>query len=290
MKFENRTYDEERALYNIKDSSVVNCQFEGPADGESPLKEIRNVTISDCQFSLRYPLWHANKFTLTHTSFDEQSRAPIWYARAGQIKNCQIAGIKCLRECQDIEIDHATIISPEFGWKCEDIKLSNTQIEAEYLFLDSKDIVIDHMTMMGKYSFQYVENMKISNSELSTKDAFWHSKDVVVENSILKGEYLGWFSENLTLKNCTVIGTQPLCYCENLKLIDCTMVDTDRSFENSDVNADIKGHVISIKNPKSGTIVVDSVGEIINDNPLSESSGKILIRTERNSNSYSFSD
>lgn len=32
---ENRKYDEERALYNIKDTEVKNCVFAGLKDGES---------------------------------------------------------------------------------------------------------------------------------------------------------------------------------------------------------------------------------------------------------------
>ena len=35
MKFENKQYDEERALYGIRDSLVSNCVFDGEADGES---------------------------------------------------------------------------------------------------------------------------------------------------------------------------------------------------------------------------------------------------------------
>ena len=38
----NQIFDEERSLYNIKNTEVVNCRFEGPADGESVLKEGRN--------------------------------------------------------------------------------------------------------------------------------------------------------------------------------------------------------------------------------------------------------
>ena len=60
----NQTFDEERSLYNIKNTEVLNCKFEGPADGESVLKEGRNYTVKDCSFSLRYPMWHANKFVL----------------------------------------------------------------------------------------------------------------------------------------------------------------------------------------------------------------------------------
>ncbi len=34
-----RTFDEERALYNLKSADVVECTFAGPSDGESVLKE-----------------------------------------------------------------------------------------------------------------------------------------------------------------------------------------------------------------------------------------------------------
>ena len=123
-----------------------------------------------------------------------------------------------------------------------------------------------------------MKNLEITDCVLDTKDAFWHSENVTVRNSAVKGEYLAWFSDGLTLIDCKIIGTQPLCYCKNLKLINCTMEDTDLSFEYSDVEADVKGHVISIKNPKSGTITVDSVGEIIKEAPVMECFGKIVVR------------
>lgn len=123
-----------------------------------------------------------------------------------------------------------------------------------------------------------MKNLEITDCVLDTKDAFWHSENVTVRNSVVKGEYLAWFSDGLTLIDCKIIGTQPLCYCKNLKLINCTMEDTDLSFEYSDVEADVKGHVISIKNPKSGTITVDSVGEIIREAPVMECFGEIVIR------------
>ena len=56
------------------------------------------------------------------------------------------------------------------------------------------------------------------------------------------------------------------------------MEDTDLAFEYSEVEAEIKGNIISVKNPKSGTITADSVGEIIWDDPVMEVNGKVLIR------------
>ena len=58
MKYENRIFDEERALYALKDSTVENCKFDGPADGESALKEASCIKVKNCFINLRYPLWH----------------------------------------------------------------------------------------------------------------------------------------------------------------------------------------------------------------------------------------
>ena len=244
QQIQNKTYDMERALYNIKNTDIINCNFEGKNDGESVLKECRNFKTDNCSFSLRYPIWHAKKFLLLNSKMDEKARAPLWYSKEGKIKNCQIKGTKCLRECKNIDVENCIIISDEFGLRCS--------------------------------------NLEIKNSNLDTKDAFWHSNNVTVENSIVKGEYLGWFSKNLTLINCKIEGTQPLCYCKNLKLINCTMEKTDLAFEYSDVEADIKGHVDSIKNPKSGVITLDSVDEIINEDAVIKCKGIVKIRKNQN--------
>jgi len=275
---ENRQFDEERALYFSQGCDIQNCVFAGPADGESALKESRDITLRDCSFSLRYPLWHVKGFTMERTQMDEKTRAAIWYADNGVIRDCTLEGIKVIRECNHILVERCKVLSPEFGWKSSDITLKDVEIESEYIFMDSRDVTLEHVQMKGKYSFQYMENLLITDSVLDTKDAFWHSRNVTVKNSVVKGEYLAWFSEGLTLIDCRIIGTQPLCYCTNLKLINCTMEDTDLAFEYSEVEADVRGHVLSIKNPKSGTITVDSVGEIIRENPVMECSGNVVIR------------
>jgi len=275
---EGQTYDEERALYNLENAEVRKCTFAGPRDGESALKESRNVIVVDCNFSLRYPLWHSKTYILKNSNLDEKTRAPLWYSDNGLIINSKIESVKCLRECQNTVIKDSTIVSPEFGWKCNQVEMDGCNIESEYMLFDSNNVRIKNLKFKGKYSFQYIENLSIEDSYLDTKDAFWHSKNIIVKNSVVKGEYLAWFSENLTLINCKIIGTQPLCYCKNLKLIDCEMEETDLSFEYSEVEATIKGHIDSIKNPKSGTIIVDSVGDIIYADSVMETNGVVKIR------------
>ena len=117
----------------------------------------------------------------------------------------------------------------------------------------------------GKYSFQYVKNVEIRNCVLDTKDAFWHAENVTVYDSVVKGEYLGWYSKNLRLVRCEISGTQPLCYAENLVLEDCTMDGCDLSFEYASVTADVRGEILSVKNPASGSITADRIGEILFD-------------------------
>ena len=80
-----QTFDEERALYNLTHGDVEGCIFAGPADGESVLKEARDVRVTDSSFSRRYPLWHAKGFTMERCTMDELTRAPIWYAADGTI-------------------------------------------------------------------------------------------------------------------------------------------------------------------------------------------------------------
>lgn len=271
-------YDEERALYHLQHGDLDSCVFAGPADGESALKEARDIRLKDCRFSLRYPLWHVQGFRMDQSTMDEKTRAAIWYATDGVITNSTLGGVKAVRECQRISLDHCQVVSQEFGWKSQGITLNDTRVESEYLFLDSSEIRLRNVHMKGKYSFQYVRDLEIDDSILDTKDAFWHTKNVTVRNSTVKGEYLAWYSDGLTLINCHIIGTQPLCYCTNLKLVNCTMEDTDLAFEYSDVEADIRGHVLSVKNPRSGRIVLDSVGEIIREDAVMPCTGEVVLR------------
>lgn len=263
ITYENRQYDEERALYGIKNAAVRNCKFDGPADGESALKECSDITVEDCFFNLRYPFWHVNKAVIKNSQMTELCRAALWYDEDITISNCSMNGIKALRECRNIKLLGSSIVSPEFLWRCSDIVVEHSKLESEYPFFECSDISIDDLNMKGKYSFQYVENMTIKNSVLDTKDAFWHSKNVTVMDSVVKGEYLGWYSENLRFVRCHIVGTQPLCYCKNLILEDCTMEATDLCFERSEVNASVRGRIESVKNPVAGQIKADEIGEII---------------------------
>ncbi|MBQ4044114.1 MAG: DUF3737 family protein [Clostridia bacterium] len=279
MIINGKTFDEERALYGLRGAEVSHCVFDGPADGESAFKETADLTVTDCTCRLRYPFWHMKNSTISRTEMTETCRAALWYDEDLTIADSLLHGIKALRECDRTVLTGCDIVSAEFGWKCRDLQVRRCTLTSEYPFFECRDMDVEHLTMKGKYSFQYAENVVIRDSHLDTKDAFWHGKNVTVTDSVVKGEYLGWYGENLRFVRCRIIGTQPLCYCKGLVLEDCVMEETDLSFENSEVTADVRGHILGVKNPASGVIVADSIGDILMDEYARPGSVEIRCRT-----------
>lgn len=273
---ENQTFDEERALYGSKNLLIKNVRFDGPADGESAVKECADIEVEDCFCNLRYPFWHVHGLKISGTEMTEFCRAALWYSDGILIKDSKLHGIKALRECADAEIYNCDIVSPEFGWSVKGIKMTDSTAQSEYFMMRSEDIVFENVDFKGKYSFQYIKNATFESCKFDTKDAFWHGENITVKNSVIKGEYFAWYSKNLTLVNCTVIGTQPFCYCLGLKLVNCRMEGCDLAFEKSETEAEITTRVDSIKNPYKGTITLAAVGEIIRDDP--DSDGVIIVK------------
>lgn len=270
------SFDEERSLYGIHDASLVGVTFGGPADGESPLKEIQDIAVTDSRFLLRYPLWHASGFSLSGCLFGETSRASMWYSHGGDISDTQIESPKAVRECRNISLAGCDITSDEFGWMSSDVTARDSSLSGEYAFLHSEGIVASNLSFKGKYSFQYVRGAEIRDSVLDTKDAFWHSDGVTVYDSVIRGEYLGWYSRNLTLVRCRIEGTQPFVHCENLVLVDCEMVGCELAFEGSSVDARVIGTIDSIRLPKSGLIRADGIGEVVDDT-IGESTARLIV-------------
>jgi hypothetical protein len=272
---ENQILDAERALYGSDGILVKHCKFQGSADGESALKESKNITVEDCFWNLRYPFWHDTNLSVLRTELTENCRAAFWYSQNITVEDCKLHGIKAMRECANVAILNCDIISPEFGWSVNQIRMENSFVQGEYFMMRSEKLTFKNVTLQGKYSFQYITDSTFENCVLKTKDAFWHAKNVVVRDCVVQGEYLAWYAENITFERCKIIGTQPLCYCKNLKLIDCEMIDADLSFEKSDVEATLTAPILSIKNPTSGSIKVPSVGELIWDDPNAKCEIKI---------------
>ena len=252
----------ERALYGKKDIRVEDSVFD---DGESPLKECRDVELSYCLFRYKYPLWYCENVKADNCTWYEMARAGVWYTKDLTVTNASIEAPKNFRRCRNLTLSNVTFHNAEETlWHCDGVKLNRVvAARGPYFCMNSRNLEIDDLTLDGNYSFDGAENVVIRNSRLLTKDAFWNSRNVTVYDSYISGEYLGWNSENLRLVNCTIESLQGMCYIKNLKMENCKLIHTNLAFEYSEVDADLKGRADSVFNPKCGHISIPEIGELI---------------------------
>ncbi len=265
----------ERALFKQRGVMVVSCLFD---DGESPLKEGKNITVKDTTFGWKYPLWYGKDINVDNCLFLATERAGIWYTDNAVFRNCTIVGPKNFRRCKNLTIEDVDFSNAlETLWWNEDVTLKNITAKGDYFGKSSKNVTVENLKLDGNYAFDSCENLHIKNSVLHTKDAFWNCKNVVIEDSEIDGEYFSWNSENITLINCKVSSNQGFCYMKKVKLVNCDLSGTDLSFEYcEDIEADVHGDLISIKNPISGIIKAEKVGEYILDDDEVDHSKTVL--------------
>lgn len=261
----NETFGGERPLFGIHDTRLENIEI---TDGESGIKCCSNLEADGCRFYGKYPWWHVDGSVITDCYFAEGSRSAIWYSDNMRMEDCVIDGPKFFREMKNLTLKNVTINdADETFWKVDGLTANNVTLhEGTYPFMFCTNVKVEGLVSDSKYIFQYVKNAEIRNAKITTKDALWETENVTVYDSELNGEFLGWHSKNLRLVNCRITGEQPLCYVENLVLENCSFgSDCDRMFEDSTVQADIRGAVTNIKNPISGRIIVDAVGSMTID-------------------------
>ena len=276
-----KTYGGERPLFESHHLRLENVVI---TTGESGLKECSDIECDRCRFEGKYPLWHVAGSRITRCHFLPGSRSAIWYSDDMVMEDCVIDAPKLFREMKNLTLRNVVINdADETFWNIRGLHIHNVTLrEGTYPFMGSSDIEVDGLDSDSKYVFQYVKNVIISNAKIVTKDAFWETENVTVRDSVLDGEYLGWHSKNLRLVNCHIAGTQPLCYCHNLVVENCTFGDdADLAFEYSTVRATIKGRIHSIKNPASGSIVADEVGEVILDENIKGPADCVITTREK---------
>ncbi len=253
----------ERALFQGHDLHISDTIF---ADGESPLKESRRVTLDRCMFKWKYPLWYAEDIAVTDSTWFDTARAGVWYSSDVRVRDSAIEAPKNFRRCRRLTLENVSLPdAAETLWHCSDVTLRRVVARGDYFALDSENIEAEDLTLYGNYSFDGARNVVIRDSKLLSKDAFWNSENVTVYRSFISGEYLGWNAKALTLVDCTVESLQGLCYIDRLVMKNCRLLNTTLAFEYSTVDADIDGSVDSVLNPSGGIIRAQSIGKLIID-------------------------
>ena len=263
-EFKDKTYNDERSLFASKDSTIFNCVFE---DGESPLKESRNIVVKSSTFKWKYPLWYCVNVTCDDMAFEETARSGIWYTKNIKITNSTIKAPKTFRYAENVDLYKVNMPNAaETFWNSKGIRLNEVNAKGDYFGFHSEDIEIDNLYLEGNYAFDSASNIVVRNSTLISKDSFWNTKNVLVVNCKIIGEYIGWNSKNVTFINCVIESHQGLCYMGNVKLVNCQLINSDLCFEYcTNIDAEITSVIDSIKNPYSGRIHAFDIKEIILD-------------------------
>ena len=261
MNIQEQKFCEERALFGKSDLVLDGCVFE---EGESPLKECTNVKASHCLFRYKYPFWYCDGVELDQVTFFEMARAGVWYTKHYRMRNAIVEAPKNFRRCDDISLSNVMIPNAEETlWNCSSVKLDRVRAHGSYFAMGCRDVVVKDLELVGDYSFDGVIGMEMTHSHLASKDAFWNTENVTVKDSFITGEYLGWNAKNLTLEDCTIESLQGMCYIDNLVMKNCRLINTTLAFEYSDVDADIRGCVDSVFNPRSGQIKADRIRHLV---------------------------
>ena len=69
-EIKNRKFPLERDLYGIQNSKIINCRFEGVEDGESALKETKDIIIKTDKKRASYYNYYTNKTWGDAKSYD----------------------------------------------------------------------------------------------------------------------------------------------------------------------------------------------------------------------------
>ena len=260
-----KSFGGERPLFGMKDTRLEGVTI---TEGESGIKCCQNIEAEGCRFIGKYPWWHVDGSLIENCYFEVGSRSAIWYSNDMTMRNTVIDAPKLFREMRNLTLENVTINdADETFWNIRGLKIRNVTLhEGTYPFMYCEDVDVDGLVSDSKYVFQYCKNVVVRNARIVTKDSFWECEDVTIYDSVLDGEYLAWHSKNVRLVNCHIAGEQPLCYLDGVVLENCTFdAACDRAFEDSVVEADIRGAITEIKNPISGHIVADEIGRITYD-------------------------
>ena len=268
----------ERALFMSRDLHIEASMF---ADGESPLKESRNIELVNTSFQWKYPLWYCKNIDVRDCSFFNMTRAGIWYVDNISLSHCLYEAPKGLRRVNHLKLDHVNFTqAAETLWNCSDIKMNDVTARGDYFGMGCSNIKASNFNLVGNYSFDGCKNIEIHNAKMLSKDAFWNCENVTVYDSYISGEYIGWNSKNVTFINCMIESLQGFCYMENVVLRDCRLIHTTLAFEYSTVDAEVISEIDSVKNPTSGKIKCQSIRELIFDDPNISPSNTHIITNE----------
>lgn len=125
-KIQNGYYTGERPLFHGEHLEIGDTIF---GEGESLLKESRDITLKNSMFQWKYPLWYSKNVVAQDCTWAEMARAGVWYTDRFLILNWQAIILNCTIESLQgmCYIDNLVM---------KNCKLLNTTLAFEYSTID----------------------------------------------------------------------------------------------------------------------------------------------------------
>lgn len=160
----------ERALFRSKDLSIEYSIF---ADGESPLKESRDISLKNTSFQWKYPLWYCRNIAVQDCDFAEMARAGIWYTDNITVADTLYEAPKGFRRVKgltlrNVDLPHAE----ETLWHCSDVTLENVVAKGDYFAMNCDHMKLDQFRLVGNYCFDGCHDVEVHHAKMLSKDAF----------------------------------------------------------------------------------------------------------------------
>ena len=173
-------YSGERALYNSRELEIRDSVF---ADGESPLKESRDISLYGCIFKWKYPLWYCKDIYVEGTTLLDTARSGIWYTNNIEMKGCTIEAPKTFRRASGITLTDCILPkAQETLWSCSDVRLKSVSAVGDYFAMNSQNVYAEGLIIDGNYAFDGAKNVEVRSSRLISKDAFWNCENVTARS------------------------------------------------------------------------------------------------------------
>ena len=96
-----RLFTGERALFGSKKLSITDSVFE---NGESPLKESKDISLDTCLFRWKYPLWYCKHIDVKNCTWFDMARAGVWHTDDITVCDSSIEAPKNFRRCDGLTL------------------------------------------------------------------------------------------------------------------------------------------------------------------------------------------
>ncbi len=131
----------ERPLFHGKKLHIEQTIFN---DGESPLKESRDIVLENSSFQWKYPLWYCKHVDVKECTWFDMARAGVWYTDDISVRDSIVEAPKNFRRCRGVTLTNVNFPNAEETlWNCTDVNLSYVQAHGDYFAMNCKNMQLD---------------------------------------------------------------------------------------------------------------------------------------------------